>query len=398
MSIMLFVERVYMAIVIISVKLLGKKRYTKYKLDDLKEDLERNKSYPLVLIQIPMYNEKEVYKLSIGAACALSWPSDHLIVQVLDDSTNEVLRRIPFSCLVYGVISLCIFLDRSMEKKTHRKWNDEEDRELIYALHDLVNKGDKRDNGFKAGSLTVIEGVLHEKLPGHGIKAKPHIESRIKTSKKDVCIVYDMIYGGSTSGFGWDPNTNMVVAEKHIWDDYVKSHKDAANWRNRSFPHFDMLLTVFGKDRATGKNAVTAEDVLEEESRNEGSCDTENLGIGIEEMEHFVSSTNGEESNGKKRKRSDDSLDAFREAATIIGSKIEEATNKFSQALGVDLAIAKKRDKVNDELRKLSNLSMIQRHRVLLAIARDHATTACFFTLKDDEKEDFVMALLRGDL
>ncbi|KAI8524256.1 hypothetical protein RHMOL_Rhmol13G0136300 [Rhododendron molle] len=100
---------------------------------------------------------------------------------------------------------------------------------------------------------------------------------------------------------------------------------------------------------------------------------------------------------GKERKRSDDSLDAFREAATIIGSKIEEATNKFSQALGVDLAIAK-RDKVNDELRKLSNLSMVQRHRALLAIAPDHATTACFFTLKDDEKEDFVMALLRGDL
>ncbi|KAG5526623.1 hypothetical protein RHGRI_032780 [Rhododendron griersonianum] len=199
-------------------------------------------------------------------------------------------------------------------------------RELIYALHNLVNKGDKRDNGFKAGSLTVIEGVLHEKLPGHGIKAKPHIESRIKTLKKDVCIVYDMIYGGSTTGFGWDPNTNMVVAEKHIWDDYVKSHKDEANWRNRSFPHFDMLLTVFGKDRATGKNVVTAEDVLEEESRNEGSFDTENLGI------------------------------------------------------------AKKRDKVNDELWKLSNLSMIQRHRALLAIARD------------DEKEDFVMALLRGDL
>ncbi|KAH7855010.1 hypothetical protein Vadar_020231 [Vaccinium darrowii] len=74
--------------------LLGKKRYTKYKLDGLKEDLERNKNYPMVLIQIPMYNEKEVYKLSIGAACALSWPSDRLIVQVLDDSTNKVLRAL----------------------------------------------------------------------------------------------------------------------------------------------------------------------------------------------------------------------------------------------------------------------------------------------------------------
>ncbi|KAJ4969873.1 hypothetical protein NE237_002972 [Protea cynaroides] len=41
-----------------------------------------------------MYNEKEVYQLSIGAACGLSWPSNRLIVQVLDDSTNEVTREL----------------------------------------------------------------------------------------------------------------------------------------------------------------------------------------------------------------------------------------------------------------------------------------------------------------
>lgn len=60
MSIMLFIERVYMAIIIICVKVMRKKRYTKYKLDTMKEDLELNKTYPKVLIQIPMYNEKEV--------------------------------------------------------------------------------------------------------------------------------------------------------------------------------------------------------------------------------------------------------------------------------------------------------------------------------------------------
>lgn len=49
-----------MAIIIISVKLFGKKRYTKYKLKSMREDLELNKSYPMVLVQIPMYNEKEV--------------------------------------------------------------------------------------------------------------------------------------------------------------------------------------------------------------------------------------------------------------------------------------------------------------------------------------------------
>ncbi|KAL6606930.1 hypothetical protein ACP70R_042583 [Stipagrostis hirtigluma subsp. patula] len=48
--------------------------------------------YPMVLVQIPMYNEREVYKLSIGAACALSWPSDRVIVQVLDDSTDPTVQ------------------------------------------------------------------------------------------------------------------------------------------------------------------------------------------------------------------------------------------------------------------------------------------------------------------
>ncbi|XP_010227823.1 probable mannan synthase 3 isoform X2 [Brachypodium distachyon] len=48
--------------------------------------------YPMVLVQIPMFNEREVYKLSIGAACGLSWPSDRIIVQVLDDSTDPTVK------------------------------------------------------------------------------------------------------------------------------------------------------------------------------------------------------------------------------------------------------------------------------------------------------------------
>ncbi|KAL9262003.1 Glucomannan 4-beta-mannosyltransferase 9-like protein, partial [Drosera capensis] len=93
MSIMLFVERVYMGIVITFVKLLRRKPEKRYKWEALKEDLESgNSNYPMVLVQIPMYNEREVYQLSIGAACGLSWPSDRLIIQVLDDSTDPIIK------------------------------------------------------------------------------------------------------------------------------------------------------------------------------------------------------------------------------------------------------------------------------------------------------------------
>lgn len=34
----------------------------------------------------------QVYKVSIGAACNLSWPADRLVVQVLDDSTDPTVK------------------------------------------------------------------------------------------------------------------------------------------------------------------------------------------------------------------------------------------------------------------------------------------------------------------
>lgn len=121
MSIMLFIERVYIAIVIVLVKLFGRKPEKRYKWEPMKDDIELgNSAYPMVLVQIPMYNEREViffpipnhfvtqiqhlilhftiimqvYQLSIGAACGLSWPSDRIIIQVLDDSTDPAIKVI----------------------------------------------------------------------------------------------------------------------------------------------------------------------------------------------------------------------------------------------------------------------------------------------------------------
>ncbi|KAG8645336.1 hypothetical protein MANES_10G055100v8 [Manihot esculenta] len=95
MSIMLFIERVYMGVVIAFVKLFGRKPNKRYKWEAIKDDIELgNSAYPMVLVQIPMYNEKEVYQLSIGAACGLSWPSDRIIIQVLDDSTDPAIKSL----------------------------------------------------------------------------------------------------------------------------------------------------------------------------------------------------------------------------------------------------------------------------------------------------------------
>jgi beta-mannan synthase len=93
MELMLFAERLYMGIVIILVKLFWKKPHQRYNFEPINEDVELgNSDFPVVLIQIPMFNEREVYKISIGAAANLSWPSDRLVIQVLDDSTDLTIK------------------------------------------------------------------------------------------------------------------------------------------------------------------------------------------------------------------------------------------------------------------------------------------------------------------
>lgn len=61
MSIMVFIERLYMGIVIILVKLFWKKPQRRYKWEAMEDDLESGSAaFPMVLVQIPMFNEKEV--------------------------------------------------------------------------------------------------------------------------------------------------------------------------------------------------------------------------------------------------------------------------------------------------------------------------------------------------
>lgn len=61
MTVMLFVERLYMGIVIILVKIFWKKPEKRYNWEPMRDDIESgSSSYPMVLVQIPMFNEREV--------------------------------------------------------------------------------------------------------------------------------------------------------------------------------------------------------------------------------------------------------------------------------------------------------------------------------------------------
>ena len=78
------------------------------------------------------------------------------------------------------------------------------------------------ENGFKNGHAQALETMMEQKAPNCCIKAYPHIVSHIRTLKQSWQTVYDMVFGTNTSGFGYDPETKCVTADKDVWDEYIR--------------------------------------------------------------------------------------------------------------------------------------------------------------------------------
>ncbi|KAK3193726.1 hypothetical protein Dsin_025036 [Dipteronia sinensis] len=62
--------------------------------------------------------------------------------------------------------------------------------------------------------------MMEAKLPICGLKTSPHIESQVKTLKAKYCALHELL---SQGGFGWNDEHMMLMCEKHIYDEWVKS-------------------------------------------------------------------------------------------------------------------------------------------------------------------------------
>ncbi|XP_040944117.1 uncharacterized protein At2g29880-like isoform X2 [Gossypium hirsutum] len=227
---------------------------------------------------------------------------------------------------------------------------------------DLHNVGTfNADTGFKAGYLNELEKMLEKALPNTMLKARPNIESRIMLLKRDWSIVYDMLNGQNNSGFGWDEHRQLVVAKDAVWNSYLNSYKKAGQFRHRSFPYYDQLTAIYARDRATGKDAQTAADVIEEinvqdvpttdinEERNEFyDCEVD---VSLDDMD--VSATEPQpdrnqwgSTSSKKKKKNFDATDhissSYHDAATLLAENMRAIGEQISRIIAFDVVVQQK--------------------------------------------------------
>ncbi|KAA0054186.1 retrotransposon protein [Cucumis melo var. makuwa] len=141
-------------------------------------------------------------------------------------------------------------------------WTKEEEGTLVECLMELVLMGGwKSDNGtFRPGYLPQLVRMMTEKLPGCQVRATTVIDCRIKTLKRTFQVITE-IQEPACSDFGWNDEQKCIIANKELFDDWVRSHPAAKGLLNKPFSYYDKLTYVFGRDRATGRFAETFVDM-----------------------------------------------------------------------------------------------------------------------------------------
>ncbi|KAG8492872.1 hypothetical protein CXB51_010167 [Gossypium anomalum] len=289
-----------------------------------------------------------------------------------------------------------------ISRGTKRKWVPEEDAALVACMVNLHNAGTfNEDTGFKAGYLNELEKMLEKVLPNAMLKAKPNLKSRIRILKRDWSIFYDMLSEKkNNSGFGWDAHRQLVVAED--------SHKEAAQFRHRGFPYYDQLTAIYAKDRANGKDAQIAANIIEEinaedvaatnthEERNDFhgseadvSLDDMDLSTTQPQPESQLARKQGDSAFSKKKKKISDASDfstSFNDAAALLAKNIQTVGLEISKSIASEVVIQQKSEmtiqenalKLYPTLCEVEGLTDDERYRALSKIL-DHPTQMLIF-------------------
>ncbi|XP_077253269.1 uncharacterized protein LOC143892475 [Tasmannia lanceolata] len=268
-------------------------------------------------------------------------------------------------------------------------WSPDMDHSFCEILVRQVQLGKKGDHGtFRPEVWDLIVKELNISCNRNDIKVD-YCKNRLKTLKKHYGAVKDML---QLSGFSWDSVRKMVMADRHIWDEYLKAHPEAKFYRRNSVPNFEDLCIIIGNDLTEGRRSKTSVDLqivdnvqgllpgpddkirndgFEEEDDDMGGTGSSSMGDGSSFLRRSRSATQGPSRWSKKKRKTTN--DMSKSLAALVVAIKELISNKESLV-----------KRVVDEILKIPDVDTSFYERARKFLMADETTPLWFLSLPDD--------------
>ncbi|XP_073015114.1 uncharacterized protein [Primulina eburnea] len=292
--------------------------------------------------------------------------------------------------------------------KTRRSWTGREEDVLIHSLKEIITKGWRSENGFKAGYLNLLENAMHTAILGTNLRGNPHINSKIHVWKKTHSILVTLL---SKSGVGWNDTDNTIDVTDETWESIVKHEPSLRSMRHKQWSHYVDWCEIFGNDRATGDQSKHFENVLQQVLKLDNDLPSEEfLGENrtfntTEVADDSISETHtptskaaeGATSKSKKRKKRTEHDESIVEAINNLAHITKDTMSHLIKELSSEEKISDVQDTVLAALQSLPELSEDEQVAAAKLLFNNHNDLALFKRLGDRARICFVKRLLRGE-
>ncbi|KAL8527287.1 hypothetical protein ACS0TY_005240 [Phlomoides rotata] len=143
--------------------------------------------------------------------------------------------------------------------RTRTYWQPPMDRYFIHLMLDQVNKGNHIDGVLRKQSWREMISLFNDKF---GFNYTVDIlKNRYKTLRRQHNVIRNLL---ELDGFAWDDARQMVFADDHVWQNYIKTHTDARQYMTRPVPYFEDLCLIFrelNSDDTSHQNVDTLDEM-----------------------------------------------------------------------------------------------------------------------------------------
>ncbi|KAG6403936.1 hypothetical protein SASPL_136170 [Salvia splendens] len=297
--------------------------------------------------------------------------------------------------------------------QTRRMWTPREEEIMAVTLLELVARGWKSDNGFRAGYLTKIEDSIRAEFPDSDIRGNPHVNSKISAWNKSYGSLRNIL---SRTGIGFNSDgKHKIEYDDEQWEQIVQADKEAKFMRPKSWPLWDTWKIVFGNDRAGGGGAEQLDGAAAgaRSQQSGGSQSNDNYyypsfddfspgaSIPVNDIPDVNDHVSGQSEQGtsankasslKGKNVSGDT--AMTEFLANLHSETNARLEVISSRIGYEFDLAKAREDVFEKLCTVDGLTLAQRYQLCNILGDKPQRLHIFTCMPEAARLGYVLMLI----